>query len=61
MELRVRKRVSEGGFPELRFFDPIAGEDLRTHEESEREVARLRAMLEQMRAARARDVPSDGK
>ena len=82
LELRVRERGSGGGFRELRFFDPIAGEDLRTHEESERareeserarekerqgriqaerEIARLRAMLEQLPAAGARDAPSDGR
>ena len=68
-QLRVRERDTGGGFRELRFFDPIAGEDLRTldeserarreerqsriraeraHAESERAIARLRAMLEQL-------------
>ena len=81
LELRVSERGSGGGFRELRFFDPIAGEDLRTHEESERareeserareeerqgrvqaerEIARLRAMLDQPPAAGARDATSDG-
>ena len=94
LELRVRERRTEGEFRELRFFDPIAGEDLRTLDESERsreeerqnriraeharreaergrreerqsriqaerEIARLRAMLEQMPGAAARDAPSD--
>ena len=82
LDLRVKKRGSGGGFRELRFFDPIAGKDLRTHEESERarkesirareeerqrriraerEIARLRAMLEHLPGAGARDVPIDGK
>ena len=37
LELRVREQDTGGGFRELRFFDPIAGEDLRTHAESERD------------------------
>ena len=41
---------------ELRIFDPIAREDLRTLEEAEREMAMLRAMLEQLPG----DAPSDG-
>ena len=74
LELRVRERGSEGGFRELRFFDPIAGEDLRTYEESERdreeerqgriraerEVDRLRAMLEQLRVAGTRGASGNG-
>ena len=77
----MRERDTGGGFRELRFFDPIAGEDLRTldeserarreerqgriraeraHAESEREIARLRAMLEQLPGAGAGDAPSDG-
>ena len=67
LELRVRERDTGGGFRELRFFDPIAGEDLRTLDESERalreaerEIARLRAILEQLPGAGAGDAPSDG-
>ena len=74
LDLRVRERDTGGGFRELRFFDPIAGEDLRTLAESERdrreerqgriraerESARLRAMLEQLPGAGAGDAPSDG-
>ena len=75
LDLRVKERGSGGGFRELRFVDPIAGEDLRTHaeerqgriraehrarKEAEREVARLRAMLEKLPGAVAKDSPSDG-
>ena len=67
LDLRVRERGSEGGYRELRFVDPIAGEDLRTHAEerqsrirAEREIVKLRAMLEQLPAAGAADAPSDG-
>ena len=74
LELRVREQRTEGDIRELRFFDPIAGEDLRTHpeerqgriraerarKEAERENARLRAMLEQRAGAASRDAPSDG-
>ena len=83
LDLRVKGRDSGGGFRELRFFDPIAGEDLPTHEElvrarreerrrrieeeerlgrvqAEREISRLRAMLEKLQGAGAGDAPSDG-
>ena len=56
LEPRVRQRGSGGGLRELRIFDPIAREDLRTLEEAERKIARLRAMLEQLPG----DAPSDG-
>ena len=88
LDLRVRERDTGGGFRELRFFDPITGNDLETHGEerqsriraerahreaerarreerqgriqAEREIARLRAMLEKLPGAVARDAPSDG-
>ena len=67
LDLRVRERDAGGGFRELRFFDPISGTDLQTLEESERareeaerEVSRLRAMLEQLTGSGAGDAPSDG-
>ena len=67
LDLRVKERESGGGFRELRFFDPIAGEDLRTYAEerqgrvqAERELARLRAMLEKLPGAGAEDASSNG-
>ena len=67
LDLRVRERDTGGGFRELRFFDPITGEDLQTHAEerqgriqAERELARLRAMLEKLPGAGAEDASSNG-
>ena len=74
LELRLKVQQSGGSFRELRFFNPITGQDLRTLEESERarreerqgriraerELAKLRALLEQAPGPGARDAPSDG-
>ena len=67
LELRVKGQRSEGDFRELRFFNPITGEDLRTLDEAEhaldeaeREIARLRAMLQQAPRIGAKDASSNG-
>ena len=59
LELRVRERDTGGGFRELRFFDPITGNDLETHEE-ERE-GRIRAEHAHEESERARKEEHQGR
>ena len=54
LDLRVRERDTGDGFRELRLFDPIAGEDLRTHEKSERDRREAEHGREQERQSRIR-------
>ncbi|MDE0627706.1 MAG: Uma2 family endonuclease [Bryobacterales bacterium] len=59
LDLRVKKRGSGGDFRELRFFDPIAGEDLRSYEESMR--ARKEAELALREEERALEKERQGR
>ena len=54
LDLRVKRRGSGGDFRELRFFDPIAGEDLRSYEESMRARKEEERALEKERQGRLR-------
>ena len=66
LDLRVRERDTGGGFRELRFFDPITGEDLQTHAEDRQgrvqaEHAHEEERQSRIRAERGREEERQGR